>query len=90
MLILPKRQFFRSYELQIRGWKKRPSGLTVELGKIKLDYVRVVRKSSKIIPPGVDAMNVHNYCFMSTHKYESRLILLACTNIYKFGENVKL
>ncbi len=25
--------------------------------------------------PGVDAMNVHKDCFMSTHKYESRLIL---------------
>jgi hypothetical protein len=39
---------------------------------------------------GVDAMNVHKYCFMSLHKYESRLILLAYTNIYKFGENAKL
>jgi hypothetical protein len=52
--------------------------------------MELLTPNSEINLPGVDAMNVHKYCFMSTHKYESRLILLACTNIYKFGENVKL
>ncbi len=56
MLILPKRRFLRSYELQIRVWKKRPR-MIIEVGKVKLDYVRMVRKSSKIIPPDASTNN---------------------------------